>query len=174
MHALQMRVKSMEGKKMAAKVIDVGIGRLLVRCDGCGISEIRLLREGEEMPEEMDSLLLSSAQMQLCSYFSGERKNFDLSLSLKGTAFERAVWKQLRAIPYGETRTYAQIAAQLGRPKAARAVGAACGRNPVLIVVPCHRVIGSTGRLTGFAAGLEAKRMLLALEGNEIKKDRIR
>ncbi|MBR3795237.1 MAG: methylated-DNA--[Clostridia bacterium] len=158
---------------MAVRVMDECIGRLLVRDDGHGICEIRMLREGEDVADEMDSPLLNCAQAQLRAYFSGERQTFDLSVSVSGTPFEQAVWQRLCAIPYGETRTYAQIAAEMGKPKAARAVGAACGKNPVLIVVPCHRVVGSGGRLTGFAAGLDAKQRLLALEGHTVRNGRM-
>ena len=160
---------------MAVREMDSRIGRLLLRADEYGICEIRLLKADDAAEAEReDSELLEEAQRQLCAYLAGKRKVFDFPLSVQGTPFEQTVWQQLRQIPYGEARTYAQIAAQIGRPKAARAVGAACGRNPVLLAVPCHRVVGGTGRLTGFAAGLEAKRILLALEGHEIRNDRIK
>lgn len=157
---------------MAVRAMESCIGRLLLREDGRGICEIRLLREGEKS-EAADAPLLLEAERQFRAYFAGERRVFDLPLSLRGTPFELAVWNQLSMIPYGETRTYGQLAAQLGRPKAARAVGAACGRNPVLVLLPCHRVVGGTGALTGFAAGLEAKRILLTLEGHAIQNDRL-
>lgn len=92
------------------------------------------------------------------------RREFDLPLAAKGTPFQQAVWAQLRKIPYGEVRTYGQLAAALGKPKASRAVGSACHRNPLCIVVPCHRVIGADGSLTGYAEGLEIKEYLLELE----------
>lgn len=101
---------------------------------------------------------------QLADYFAGRRQGFDLPLDFRGTDFQKSVWTALLTIPFGQTRTYGQIASQLGRPTARRAVGAANGRNPISIVAPCHRVIGSNGALTGFAGGLEAKRLLLALE----------
>ena len=109
--------------------------------------------------------VLVEAERQLAEYFSGRRKTFALKLAPSGTPFQRSVWNALLTIPRGETRTYAQIAGQVGRPTAVRAVGAANGSNPIAIVVPCHRVIGSTGNLTGFAGGLDAKAWLLALEG---------
>lgn len=158
---------------MAVRVIDSCIGRLFLRADERGICEIRLQKEAEIVEGSTDSELLDEAQRQLCAYFAGEKNSFDLPLSVRGTSFEQQVWQQLKQIPYGETRTYAQIAGQIGRPKAARAVGMACGRNPVLIVVPCHRIVGSTGKLTGFAAGMEAKRILLELEGHTVKNGRI-
>lgn len=101
---------------------------------------------------------------QLGEYFAGTRQAFDLPLHFIGTPFQRSVWQELLVIPYGETRSYAEIAHRIGRPGAVRAVGAANGRNPLSIVAPCHRVVGSTGALTGFAGGLAVKRRLLALE----------
>jgi methylated-DNA-[protein]-cysteine S-methyltransferase len=100
----------------------------------------------------------------LAEYFAGERTRFTLPLDIVGTPFQRQVWEALRTIPFGETRSYAEIAVHIGRPRAVRAVGAANGRNPLSIVAPCHRVIGSGGQLTGFAGGLEVKARLLAFE----------
>ncbi|WP_294288273.1 methylated-DNA--[protein]-cysteine S-methyltransferase [uncultured Sphingomonas sp.] len=111
-----------------------------------------------------DHPILAAATLQLTDYFAGTRASFDLPLDPRGTPFQRRVWAALDTIPYGETRSYAQIAAQIGRPTAARAVGAANGRNPVSIVTPCHRVVGANGTLTGFAGGLAAKDYLLTLE----------
>ncbi len=108
--------------------------------------------------------VLDDAAGQLDEYFAGDRRAFDLPLDIRGTAFQREAWRALAEIPYGDTRTYAAQAAAIGRPAAARAVGAANGRNPLSIVLPCHRVVGSNGSLTGFAGGLEAKASLLALE----------
>ena len=106
----------------------------------------------------------ADARQQLTEYFAGERKEFDLPLSLAGTEFQLRVLEELRHIPYGETTSYGDIAARIGKPKAMRAVGAANGRNPIPIIVPCHRVIGSSGDLTGFGGGLDAKQALLRLE----------
>lgn len=111
-----------------------------------------------------DHPVLGEAARQLADYFAGERRVFDVPLDLRGTDFQRAVWAALQDIPYGETRSYGAVAQALGRPDASRAVGAANGRNPVSIIVPCHRVVGSTGRLTGFAGGMAVKAQLLALE----------
>ena len=111
-----------------------------------------------------ENALLSAAQGQLQEYFEGARHAFDLPLNFRGTAFQQEVWRALCAIPYGETRSYADIARAIGRPAAVRAVGAANGRNPISIIAPCHRVIGSNGALTGFAGGLAAKTYLLELE----------
>ena len=113
-----------------------------------------------------DSLpVLIDARRQLAEYFAGERREFDLPLAPAGTAFQQAVWMKLREIPYGTTTSYGVIAQRLGQPTASRAVGAANGRNPLGIIVPCHRVVGSAGSLTGYAGGLERKQALLALEG---------
>ena len=111
-----------------------------------------------------DAAALDVAAAQLREYFAGERATFDLPLNPDGNAFERRVWAELARIPYGDTASYAEIARRIGRPGAARAVGRANARNPIAIVVPCHRVIGSDGSLTGYAGGLDAKRTLLALE----------
>lgn len=105
-----------------------------------------------------------AARQQLTEYFAGERKAFDLPLALQGTEFQLMVLKELSRIPYGETVSYGEIAKRIGRPKAVRAVGAANGRNPIPIVIPCHRVIGSSGDLTGFGGGLDTKTELLRLE----------
>ena len=107
------------------------------------------------------------AEAQLRAYFAGERRNFDLPLRPEGTDFQKAVWQALRTIPYGETRSYGQIAAGIGRPRACRAVGMANHRNPISILIPCHRVVGSDGCLTGYGGGLERKAALLALERGE-------
>ena len=112
---------------------------------------------------------LQQAARQLDEYFSRSRKVFDLPLDLSGTEFQRAIWQQLMEIPFGETTTYAHHARSIGHPKALRAVGAGIARNPVSIIVPCHRVIGSDGSATGYAGGLERKRRLLDLEGIQIR-----
>ena len=104
------------------------------------------------------------AEAQLRAYFAGELERFHLPLAPRGTAFQRSVWDALAEIPYGSTTSYSELAARIGRPSACRAVGAANGRNPLPVVVPCHRVIGATGMLTGYGGGLERKRHLLALE----------
>ena len=106
----------------------------------------------------------AAARQQLTEYFAGDRKEFDLQLSLTGTDFQLLVFEELKRIPYGETTSYGDIATRIGRPKAMRAVGAANGRNPIPIIVPCHRVIGSNGDLTGFGGGLNTKETLLRLE----------
>ena len=113
---------------------------------------------------EQETPLIKEAYRQLSEYLKGERKGFDLPLLIKGTTFQQQVWKALLEIPYGETRSYKQIAVAIGNPKAVRAVGMANNRNPLLIVVPCHRVIGANGKLVGYGAGIEKKEFLLKLE----------
>lgn len=118
--------------------------------------------EGRHAPEDA---LLKEAVRQLGEYFAGGRTAFDLPMTPRGTPFQLEVWRALRAIPFGETASYGDIARAIGRPRAVRAVGAANGKNPLAIVVPCHRVIGSNGTLTGYAGGLDLKRWLLSHEG---------
>ncbi len=113
---------------------------------------------------QKDTPLISSAKRQLDEYFQGKRKSFDLPLSPFGTQFQQKVWNALCTIPYGETRSYKEIAAQIQNPKGCRAVGMANNRNPIMIIIPCHRVIGSNGSLTGYAGGLDIKQWLLAHE----------
>ena len=114
--------------------------------------------------EDVDHPILCLAEQQLGEYFAGARKSFDLPLDFGGTPFQKKVWSELLNIPFGQTRTYGQIANSIGKPRAFRAVGAANGKNPISIVAPCHRVIGKDGSLTGFAGGLEAKECLLEIE----------
>jgi methylated-DNA-[protein]-cysteine S-methyltransferase len=115
--------------------------------------------------ESREHPILVEAEHQLCHYFAGDRQSFDLQLDFVGTDFQTKVWSALLAIPYGQTRSYAEIASAISNPRAVRAVGAANGRNPISIIAPCHRVIGSNGHLVGYAGGLAAKQYLLALEG---------
>ena len=119
------------------------------------------------LTEEPEHPILVEAERQLTDYFAGTRKDFTVPLDFRGTEFQKSVWAALLTIPFGETRSYAEIARQIGRPSAVRAVGAANGKNPVSIIAPCHRVIGSNGALTGFAGGLAAKEMLLGLESGQ-------
>lgn len=115
--------------------------------------------------EGSDNLILDRAEQQLQEYFQGKRKSFDLPLEPKGTEFQKQAWQQLLQIPHGQCITYGEQARRLGRPRASRAVGAANGKNPIGIIIPCHRVIGASGHLTGFAGGLGIKKQLLELEG---------
>lgn len=149
------------------------VGELELVEDGKGICSLSFgaSLETQDIPEEKTELLLE-AERQLAEYFAGERKVFDLPLSLHGTEFQMRDWKALLAIPYGETRSYGEIARIIGCPKGSRAVGMANRNNPVAIIVPCHRVIGSDGSLTGYAGknkALDIKEYLLRLEGVKIK-----
>ena len=148
--------------------LDTPIGELLLAGEGDELSMIGFPKGAMRRDPEPDWIYneepLEKARTQLAEYFSGERKNFDLPLKLSGTEFQVSVLEALLEIPYGETTSYGAIAKQIGRPKAVRAVGAANGRNPIPIIVPCHRVIGSSGDLTGFGGGLDTKEALLRLE----------
>jgi methylated-DNA-[protein]-cysteine S-methyltransferase len=138
------------------------IGPLGVAADEAGIRMIRF--DGAAGPAAPGAVLTRAAE-QLGEYFAGTRSEFALPLEIRGgTGFERAVWARIAAIPYGETATYGQLAAEVGQPDAARAVGIACNHNPLPIVVPCHRVVGAGGKLVGFGGGLPRKRYLLELE----------
>jgi methylated-DNA-[protein]-cysteine S-methyltransferase len=123
----------------------------------------RRVRLHELVADEQHPVLVET-ERQLREYFAGKRKEFSVGLDMRGTRFQKDVWEALLAIPFGETKSYGELARQLGNPRATRAVGAANGRNPVSIIVPCHRVIGASGKLTGFAGGLETKAKLLRLE----------
>lgn len=118
----------------------------------------------KKLIESLDHSVLLEVEKQLSEYFSRQRKSFDIILDLHGTEFQKSVWQALRTIPYGETRSYMQLAQQIQKPKASRAVGAANGKNPISIIVPCHRVIGANGKLVGFAGGLAVKEKLLSIE----------
>lgn len=137
---------------------DAGLVAILWQDDDPGRVRLGPLAEAPDHP-----ILVATAR-QLEAYFAGRLDRFDIPLDLRGTDFQKRVWAALLTIPFGETRSYGEIARAIGRPSAARAVGAANGRNPVSIVAPCHRVIGSSGALTGFAGGIDAKRYLLDLE----------
>lgn len=153
--------------------LDTPIGPLAIVARGAAIVSVRARgqRHAPAWPdaaETPDDPLLARARAQLRDYFAGTRDDFELPLEPPGTAFQQAVWNALRTIGPGRTRSYGEVARALGRPSAVRAVAAAIGRNPCLVVVPCHRVLGADGALTGFAAGLPAKRWLLAREGHAV------
>lgn len=152
------------------KVVDSPIGKLKLVATETKLAAILWeterdgrVRLGEMIEVESNPAIDATAQ-QLDEYFAGKRKRFDLELQFQGTDFQKKVWNALLNIPFGETRTYSQIAKQIGHPTAVRAVGAANGRNPIAIVAACHRVIGASGELTGFAGGLKAKEILLTVE----------
>ncbi|HEX3039731.1 MAG TPA: methylated-DNA--[protein]-cysteine S-methyltransferase [Caproiciproducens sp.] len=150
---------------------DFPVGTLVIAEDGAGITDI--FRADGIKPDgltEAETPMIKAAAKQLKEYFEGRRKKFELPLSLSGTDFQCSVWRALQAIPYGETRSYRQIAEQAGSPKACRAVGMANHCNPVMIVVPCHRVIGADGSMVGYGGGLEMKEFLLRLEKENRKK----
>jgi methylated-DNA-[protein]-cysteine S-methyltransferase len=159
------------GKRYVYRIVDSPVGRLTLVASDEGLAGILWendrpgrVRLPVEAADDSHPVLIEAAR-QLQEYFAGQRQAFAVKLDVTGTAFQQKVWNALLTIPFGETRTYGQIARQIGHPAAVRAVGAANGRNPVSIIAPCHRVIGSTGKLTGFAGGLDAKVRLLALEG---------
>jgi methylated-DNA-[protein]-cysteine S-methyltransferase len=157
-------------KHYVTKTVESPVGRLKLVASDVGLAAIlwpnddpRRVRLGA-LVEDAAHPVVREAVRQLAEYFAGTRETFALPLDFAGTPFQRSVWAALLTIPYGETRSYGELARQIGRPAAARAVGAANGRNPLSIVAPCHRVIGATGKLTGFAGGLRTKELLLALE----------
>ncbi|OBJ37348.1 cysteine methyltransferase [Mycobacterium colombiense] len=149
------------------RTIDSPIGLLTLAGHGSVLTNLRMVDQTYE-PSRSDwspnPQAFGEAVEQLGAYFAGELTNFDVELDLRGTEFQRRVWRALLTIPYGETRSYGEIAEQIAAPGAARAVGLANGHNPIAIVVPCHRVIGANGSLTGFGGGLGRKRTLLELE----------
>jgi methylated-DNA-[protein]-cysteine S-methyltransferase len=147
---------------------DTPIGRLLLIADERGLCGL-FMEQHRHGPTHAEALSADAApfdetRRQLDEYFAGRRRVFELPLAAEGTAFQLAVWRELERIPYGETCSYGEIAKRVGRPAASRAVGAANGRNPISIIVPCHRVIGSTGALTGYGGGESRKRWLLEHE----------
>ena len=162
---------------VATVLLDSPIGLLALEADERGLRRIRFAaHESDRHPPPPGSTagrILVRSQAQLSEYFAGERRHFDLTLAGAGTDFQREVWSRLASIPFGRTRSYGEVARDIGRPRALRAVGAATGANPLPIVVPCHRVIGGNRRLTGFAGGLEAKRWLLEHEGLAVEGDRL-
>ncbi|WP_432071803.1 methylated-DNA--[protein]-cysteine S-methyltransferase [Streptomyces wuyuanensis] len=149
-------------------VTDSPYGPLTLVATDSGLSGLYMTeqrhRPGEETFGDPDPRPFREVIRQLDAYFAGELREFDLPLHLVGTAFQRTVWEQLLLIPYGETRTYGELAGALGNPGASRAVGLANGRNPVGIIIPCHRVVGASGSLTGYGGGLARKQRLLAFE----------
>jgi methylated-DNA-[protein]-cysteine S-methyltransferase len=145
------------------------IGRLLLTSDGSSLTGLYMETSRKEPSrvgwvEDPQVPPLPEAVRQLTEYFAGRRREFDLPLRFEGTAFQQRVWRELTAIPYGETWSYGELAKRINQPSASRAVGLANGRNPISILVPCHRVIGANGSLTGYGGGLERKRWLLAHE----------
>lgn len=140
------------------------LGAVQLFADGGELVGLYLPDQGAPAAPEGTSPVLRAAAAQVGEYFAGVRTTFDLPLAPRGTAFQQLVWRSLLAIPFGETRSYGELARAIGRPSASRAVGAANGKNPISIIVPCHRVVGASGHLTGYAGGLAAKQWLLAHE----------
>jgi methylated-DNA-[protein]-cysteine S-methyltransferase len=151
-----------------SRTIDSPVGPLTLAGHGRTLTNLRMVDQTHPPPDqgawENDPGAFPDAVEQLDAYFAGTLTTFDLLLDLQGTEFQRRVWRALQEIPYGETWSYGELAEHIGQPGAARAVGLANGRNPIGIVVPCHRVIGASGSLTGYGGGLERKRLLLQLE----------
>jgi methylated-DNA-[protein]-cysteine S-methyltransferase len=152
------------------RIIDSPIGLLTLAGLGQVLTNLRMVDQTygpKRTGWSEDSTTFQDAVGQLDAYFAGELTDFEVELDLQGTEFQRRVWRALLTIPFGETRSYGEIAEQIGAPGAARAVGLANGHNPIAIIVPCHRVIGASGRLTGYGGGLDRKRSLLALETSQ-------
>ena len=158
-HAGRTRSEPRYGARVNA--VETPIGTLWLSASADGLTEAAF---AEREAGDAGGHVLAAAAEQLGAYFAGELERFDLPLAPHGTGFQQRVWDAVSAIPYGETASYSEIAAAVGRPSACRAVGAANGRNPLAIVVPCHRVVGAAGALTGYGGGLERKRALLDLE----------
>ena len=154
------------------RTVDSPVGPLTLAGVGSTLMHLRMADQSHEPDRSSwqagDARAFDDVVEQLEAYFAGSLTEFDVDLRLAGTDFQRRVWTALRTIPYGQTRSYGEIAAQVGSPGASRAVGLANGRNPIGIIVPCHRVIGSTGGLTGYGGGIDRKRTLLALEKNRV------
>ena len=145
------------------------VGKMIIFADDRAVTRVELSAKLRPVGKPKVNDVLKRAEKQLAEYFSGKREDFDLPLAFSGTDFQMRVWKALEKIPFGQTRTYGQIAKTVKSPTASRAVGAACGRNPLAILIPCHRVVGSSGSLTGFGGGLAMKEWLLKHEGVLIK-----
>ena len=141
------------------------IGELCIEQTNGFITHIYFMHEFPADVKTGETPLIKEAKLQLDEYFAGNRKLFSIPISPQGTPYAKKIWELLRAIPYGQTQTYKQIAEKAGNPGAARAVGLACNKNPIALLIPCHRVIGSNGALTGYRGGLDVKRALLELEG---------
>lgn len=165
-------------KEVVCTTLDSPVGKILIAEDERGLKAVRFMEGnkscGPDSEWRFEHGLKSEAVRQLMAYFRGELRQFDLPLSLDGTPFQRTVWESLQEIPFGETVSYGDIARRIGRPKAVRAVGGANGRNEIPIVIPCHRVIGCSGRLTGFGSGLPIKVALLEHEWKVIGKTEAR
>lgn len=157
---------------MIFKTIKTPVGKLKIHSQNKQLvaiewqDEKRVIKHLEDSVECRSDSFLDEVESQIQEYFTGQRTQFSVDMKPIGTDFQKRVWNALREIPFGETKSYGEIASEIGSPKSSRAVGAANGKNPLSIVVPCHRVIGANGKLTGFAGGLDVKQKLLKLEGS--------
>ena len=164
----------------AVMIIDSPVGQLVLAATATGLTHVLFVdgtepwesRPAERAGSGAAGAILTATERELAEYFAGRLQQFDLPLALAGTDFQLQVWQGLKAIPYGTTLSYGELAHRIGRPSAVRAVGAANGANPIPIIVPCHRVIGSDGSLTGFGGGMKNKRHLLTLEGVRLAENR--
>ena len=158
------------GGKTVFSLMDSWLGKILLAGNDQGLTQVAFQAGKSPLTPKADwrrdDAFWATAVSQLTAYFAGELKQFNLPLAPQGTPFQQQVWAYLQTIPYGRTTTYGTIAAELGNPNASRAVGAANGRNPISVIIPCHRVVGSDGKLTGYAGGLPIKEALLGLERN--------
>jgi methylated-DNA-[protein]-cysteine S-methyltransferase len=159
--------------RLSYTYLESPIGKLFIAGDSTGVQQILFSTDGRpaapDSEWEENASVLADAIRQLKAYFAGDLEDFNLSLSPQGTPFQQRVWGELRKIPYGVTISYGELARRIGNPKASRAVGLANGSNPISIVIPCHRVIGSNGKLTGYGGGLPVKEKLLALERRQLR-----
>jgi methylated-DNA-[protein]-cysteine S-methyltransferase len=163
--------------------VDSPIGRLMLTADGTALTGLymnlyrnkpsKLPGLGDDWIQNATIDPLPAAARQLKEYFAGKRREFDLPLRMEGTEFQQRVWRELTKIPFGETRSYGQLAKRLNNPNGSRAVGLANGRNPIAVIVPCHRVIGADGSLTGFGGGLDRKEWLLTHEGQPVNREMV-
>jgi len=158
----------------AASVMDSPVGRLYLAATDDGLTHVLFVAQMDREPRTVArtaaaTRIVKETERQLAAYFAGRRREFDVPLAPVGTEFQREAWKALADVPFGETISYAELAKRMNRPRAVRAVGAANGANPIPIILPCHRVIGADGTLTGYGGGLETKRRLLSLEGVEMQ-----
>ncbi|WP_415903245.1 methylated-DNA--[protein]-cysteine S-methyltransferase [Neptuniibacter sp. QD29_5] len=153
---------------MYAAIMNTALGSLLIKANNSAITSIHFLKDNETVPELLGNALTNQCVSELSEYFAGKRVRFDVPLAPNGTKFQQSVWNALNDIPYGKTCSYGDVAKKIGKPKAARAIGMANNRNPIPIIIPCHRVLGSNGNLTGYAGGLENKSYLLNLETKDL------
>ena len=160
----------------ASSVVDSAVGRLYLAATDEGLTHIlfvaKMDREPKAVPGSGEAArIVRETERQLADYFAGRRREFDVPLAPAGTEFQRATWKALADVPYGTTISYAELARRMQRPRAVRAVGAANGANPIPIILPCHRIVGADGTLTGYGGGLDTKGRLLSLEGVDLQGD---